>query len=67
MHTRPDTDGKHLPRRYSGGWHRWHRWLLYALIAVSAYLLVALAKALPDALPDAAHVIAATGVPASAR
>ena len=48
MRTTPDTDRKQLRRPRRGGLG-WHRWLLYPLIAVSAYLLVALAKAVPDA------------------
>lgn len=49
MRTTPDDDGKRprRHRRHGLGGHGWHRWLLYPLIAVSAYLLVALAKAVP--------------------
>ena len=75
MRTTPDSDGnrprRHRHRRHGlgwHGWHGWHRWLLYPLIAVSAYLLVALAKAVPPpAAPYAAHTGAAAGVPAPAR
>lgn len=47
MRTTRDTDGKRPQRRHGLGRDRWHRWLLYPLIAVSAYWLVALAKAVP--------------------
>lgn len=54
MRTTSHTDGKR-PRRNRRHVLGWHGWLLYLLIAVSAYLLVALAEAVPDAV-DAAGV-----------